>query len=148
MSERNTINEGSTKAGDGKYVFDLKELARMDAGTGYSSANGPVVEGERMQVGLITMKRGTGARPHSHPNEQWIYLLQGKVRVSVDNQPEKIASPGMLIFIPANVVHSVVALTDEDVLFFTSKDMTHGIIGKAADGTMAGPAYEPGYEPK
>jgi hypothetical protein len=26
--------------------------------------------------------------------------------------------------------------------------MSHGIIGKAADGTMAGPHYDPGFEPK
>jgi len=28
------------------------------------------------------------------------------------------------------------------------KDMTHGIIGKAADGTMAGGHYDPGYAPE
>ncbi|MEW6673073.1 MAG: cupin domain-containing protein [Thermodesulfobacteriota bacterium] len=116
----------------------------MDAGTGYSSANGPVLEGERIQTGLITLKRGTGARPHSHPNEQWIYLLKGKARATVDNQPEQIAAAGMLIYLPAGIVHSLVVLPQEDVVFFTCKDMSHGIIGKAADGTMSGPAYDPG----
>jgi quercetin dioxygenase-like cupin family protein len=148
MSTAKTKNKGATRAGDGRYIFDLAQLARMDAGTGYSSANGPVVEGNRIQVGLITMKGGTGARPHSHPNEQWIYLLRGKVRVIVDNQPESIASPGALIYLPADVVHAMVALPQEDVVFFTCKDMSHGIIGKAADSTMAGPAYEPGFGPK
>ncbi|MBI2224918.1 MAG: cupin domain-containing protein [Betaproteobacteria bacterium] len=28
------------------------------------------------------------------------------------------------------------------------KDLSQGIIGKAVDGTMAGPHYEPGFEPK
>ena len=35
-----------------------------------------------------------------------------------------------------------------DVVFFTVKDTSHGIIGKAADGTMTGPHYDPGFEPK
>ncbi len=29
-----------------------------------------------MIVGLMRMKAGTGAEPHSHPNEQWIYVLE------------------------------------------------------------------------
>ena len=148
MSTNKPQSEGATRAGDGRYIFDTAQLTRMDAGPGYSSANGPVVEGDRIQVGLITFKRGTGARPHSHPNEQWIYILKGKVRVMVDNQPEKLCSSGTLIYLPADMVHSMAGLPDEDVVFFTCKDMSHGIIGTAADGTMAGPHYEPGFEPK
>ena len=132
------------KGGNGKYIFDLPSLQRIDAGTGYSSAEGPVVEGERIQVGLISFKSGTGARPHSHPNEQWIYVLQGKVRMSVDGQPETNGGPGTLLYLPANVVHYMQALPGEDVIFFTCKDMSHGIMGKAADGTMAGPHVDPG----
>jgi quercetin dioxygenase-like cupin family protein len=119
----------------------------MDAGVGYSSAEGPVVEGERIQVGLISMKRGTGARAHTHPNEQWIYLMKGKARVSVDGQPERIVGSGTLIYLPANVVHYMQALPEGDVQFFTCKDMSHGIIGMAADGTMAGPYVDPEVGP-
>jgi quercetin dioxygenase-like cupin family protein len=142
-----TKNQGSTKAGEGKYVFDLPNLARMEAGPGYSTSEGPVVEGERIQVGLITMRRGTGARAHSHPNEQWAYILKGRGRVSVDGQPDVIAGPGSLIYMPANVVHYTVALPDEDLVFFTCKDLSHGIVGMAADGKMTGPHYEPGFAP-
>lgn len=146
MSISETKNKGAIRAGNGSYIFDLAQLGRMDAGTGYSSANGPVLEGDRIQVGLITLKRGTGARPHSHPNEQWIYLLKGEARAMVAGQPETIVSGGSLLYLPADTIHSMVALPQEDVVFFTCKDMSHGIIGKAADGTMAGPAYEPGFE--
>lgn len=148
MSKMETKNKGATRAGNGRYIFDMALLSRMDAGPGYSTSEGPVIEGDRTQVGLMTMRRGTGARPHSHPNEQWVYLLQGSVRASVDNQPETIVSAGTLIFLPADVVHSMVALPEEDVLFFTCKDLSHGIAGMAADGTMAGPHYEPGFGPK
>jgi quercetin dioxygenase-like cupin family protein len=139
MSNTEAKNKGAIKGGNGKFIFDLPSLQHMDAGTGYSSAVGPVVEGERIQVGLITMKAGTGARPHTHPNEQWTYLLQGKARISVDGQPEIIGGAGTLVYTPPNVAHYVQALPGEDVIFFTCKDMSHGIIGKAVDGTMAGP---------
>ncbi len=38
----------------------------------------------------------------------------------------------MLIYAPANVVHSVEALPDEDLEFFTVKDLSHGIVGTPA----------------
>jgi quercetin dioxygenase-like cupin family protein len=125
-------NQGATKAGDGRFVFDLARLERIKVGEGYSPAEGPVVEGERMQVGLITIKRGSVSRPHSHPNEQWTYVLKGKARVFIAGQPETLASPGTLIYAPANVVHSVEALPEEDLLFFTVKDLSHGIVGTPA----------------
>jgi quercetin dioxygenase-like cupin family protein len=127
-----TRNHGATKAGAGRFVFDLAALNSIKVGEGYSPAEGPVVEGERMQVGLITIKRGGASRPHSHPNEQWTYVLKGKARVFVAGQPEALASPGTLIYAPANVVHSVEALPDEDLVFFTVKDLSHGIVGTPA----------------
>ena len=49
---------------------------------------------------------------------------------------------------PANMEHSMVALPEEDVIFIAIKDLSHGIIGKATDGTMSGPRYMKGFEPK
>ena len=144
----NTKNEGAVKAGNGKFIFPLTQMAGMDAGRGYSSAFGPVIEGERMQVGLITKTRGTGARPHMHPNEQWNYIVQGTLRVKIADQPEQLCGPGTLLYFPANTVHSTVATPEEDAVFFTVKDLSHGIHGMAADGTMAGAHYDPGFEPK
>ena len=125
-------NQGATKAGEGRFVFDLGKLQRIKVGGTYSPAEGPVVEGERMQVGLITIPRGTASQPHSHPNEQWTYVLKGKARVRVAGQAETLATPGTLIYSPANVVHSLEVLPDEDLLFFTVKDLSHGIVGTLA----------------
>jgi quercetin dioxygenase-like cupin family protein len=140
--------EGAAKAGEGSHFFALENLEQIQAGPGYSSAMGGVVEGQRTQCGLIRKARGTGARPHSHPNEQWNYVLKGRLRVTIEGEPERIAGPGTLIYFPPNVVHATVAMPDEDVVFFVVKDLTHGIAGRAADGTMAGPHFDPGYEPK
>ena len=137
-----TLNAGAFKGGAEGYIFALDKLAGIDTGTGYSTANGPVVEGERIQCGLMTKKAGTGARPHLHPNEQWNYIVKGTLRVKIGDAPEQLCGPGTLLYFPANVVHSTVATADEDVIFFTVKDMSHGIIGKAADGTMTGGYYE------
>jgi quercetin dioxygenase-like cupin family protein len=142
-----TKTQGAIKAGDGHYTFDLARLSAIDAGPGYSTAHGPVVEGERIQVGLIRMPRGTGARPHTHPNEQWIYVLQGTLDTEVEGVKTRVG-PGSLVYVPANAVHYAMATGDGDALFFTCKDTSHGIVGTAVDASVSAAAYAPGFEPK
>jgi len=141
-----TKTEGATQAGAGRYHFDFARLEKVDAGTGYSTSHGGVVEGERMLVGLIDKPRGTGSRMHSHPNEQFNYVVKGTLKGSVNGVPI-LAPAGTLVYIPANAPHTLVATAEEDVIFLALKDLSHGIVGKAIDGTMSGPHYEAGFGP-
>ncbi|OLC17924.1 MAG: cupin [Candidatus Rokubacteria bacterium 13_1_40CM_69_27] len=147
MAESTTRNDGAIRAGHGRYAFDLAKLHTIDAGPGYSTAHGPVIEGERIQIGLMRMPKGTGSRPHSHPNEQWIYVMQGTLEAEVEGVKSRVAS-GSLIYIPANAVHAAQATPDGDVIFLTAKDMSHGIVGTPVDASISAPAYAPGFEPK
>jgi quercetin dioxygenase-like cupin family protein len=119
---------GAKRAGPGEHLFDLAKVNHMLGGPDYSTANGSVVEGERMIVALMRMPAGTGAEPHSHPNEQWIYVLQGTLRGSVAEQKIE-ARAGSVIYIPADAVHAMKATTDQDVVFFTCKDASHSLHG-------------------
>jgi len=119
---------GATRAGDGEFVFDLAKVNHILGGPDYSSANGACVEGDRMIVGLMRMPAGTGAEPHSHPNEQWIYLLEGTFQANVGGKKVEV-KPGSVLYIPANVVHSGKATSERDVVFFTVKDASHGLHG-------------------
>lgn len=142
-----TKTAGAVKGGEGTYQYSLSKVKKVAAGTGYSTAHGGVVEGDRMLVGYIHKPRGTGSRMHKHPNEQFNYVVKGTLKGSVNG--ERVNAPaGTLIYIPANAPHTLVSTPDEDVIFIAIKDLSHGIIGKAVDGTMAGPAYLKGYEPK
>jgi quercetin dioxygenase-like cupin family protein len=120
------------KAGSGQYVFELANLDRIEAGPAYSTVTGSLVECERSMIGLMRMPRGTGARPHSHPNEQWVYVLEGTLHVEVDGV-QAVAKPGSLVYFPPNSVHSSMAGADCDVVFLTGKDLTHGIWGTPVD---------------
>lgn len=123
---------GATRAAPGQYVFDLESVSKIMGGPTYSTAHGPCVEGDRMIVGLMRMNAGTGAEPHSHPNEQWIYILQGTFRANIDGK-EFDVKPGSVIYIPADTVHAGKATPEGDVLFFTVKDASHSLHGiKAA----------------
>jgi quercetin dioxygenase-like cupin family protein len=112
---------GAKRAAPGEYVFDLRTMQKIMGGPAYSTAHGPCVEGDRMIVGLMRMKAGTGAEPHSHPNEQWIYVLEGIFRANIGGK-EIDVTPGSVVYIPANTVHAGKATADGDVVFFTVKD--------------------------
>jgi quercetin dioxygenase-like cupin family protein len=122
---------GAKRAGAGEYVFDLATINHIKGGPGYSSVEGGCVEGERMIVALMRMPAGTGAEPHSHPNEQWIYVLEGTLQASIGGA-EVEAKPGTVVYVPSNIVHSARATADADVIFFTVKDASHGLHGTRA----------------
>jgi quercetin dioxygenase-like cupin family protein len=153
MSKQDVTNPGAKapegiKAGHGKYFFDIATANHVHAGGAYSTAAGSLIEGERIQCGLMQMPKGTGARPHSHPNEQWIYVVQGVLDCEI-NGVKSEAPAGTLIYIPANEVHTVVAVPDKgDVLFFTCKDMSAGIWGTPVDASISEPRFAPGFDKK
>lgn len=142
-----TKTEGAIRGGDGKYQFNLARLRQVPAGTGYSSAHGGVVEGARMLVGYIHKARGTGSRMHTHKNEQFNLVVKGTLTGSVNGKRVR-AGAGTLIYIPANAPHTLISTPDEDVIFIAIKDLSQGIIGKAVDGSMAGPQFLKGYGPR
>jgi quercetin dioxygenase-like cupin family protein len=142
-----TKTDGAMKGGNGRYQFKLAGLKKVPAGTGYSTSHGGVVEGKRMLVGYIHKPRGTGSRMHTHRNEQFNYVVQGTLKGSI-NGKRVFAPAGTLVYIPANAPHTLVATPEKDVIFIAIKDLSQGIIGKAVDGSMKGPHYDPGFGPE
>ena len=122
---------GAKRAGPGEFLFDLAKANHILGGPLYSTANGACIEGDRMIVALMRMPAGTGAEAHSHPNEQWIYVLEGTFKATVGGKDVE-AKPGSLVYIPADVVHSGKATADHDGVFFTVKDASHSLHGNKA----------------
>lgn len=124
---------GAKRARDGEHHFELAKVNHIKGGPDYSTAVGACIEGDRMMVALMRMPAGTGAEPHSHPNEQWIFILEGIFRANVGGADIE-AKAGSVIYIPSNTMHSGKATPEADVLFFTVKDTSHSLHGvKAAD---------------
>lgn len=117
-----------------KFIHNTRTMKPRHAGGDYSTAHGPFIEGERLIFGKITIPAGTKAEPHSHPNEQFSYVLQGRVRMVIGGKT-KIAGPGDIIHTPAGAVHSATVLGDEDHIFITCKDASWGIHGIKENGT-------------
>ena len=119
-----------------KFVHNTRTMKARHAGGDYSTARGPFIEGERLIFGRITIPAGTKAEPHSHPNEQFSYVLQGRVRMVIAGKT-RIARPGDIIHTPAGAIHSATVIGKEDHIFITCKDASwgiHGIKAGAAGG--------------
>src|SRR5277367_837750 len=116
MTDRLTARTpGAKRAGPGEYVFNLANVNHILGGPDYSTANGSCVEGDRMIVGLMRMPAGTGAEAHSHPNEQWIYILEGTFQAMIGGKAIE-AGPGSVVYVPADVIHTGRASTGGDVV--------------------------------
>lgn len=126
MTEAKT--PGAKRAEAGEHLFDLHRVNQIMGGPGYSPVFGGCVEGERMIVALMRYPAGKPSDPHSHPNEQWIYVLEGIFRANIDGK-EIDVTPGSVVYIPANTVHAGKATADGDVVFFTVKDASHSLHG-------------------
>ena len=123
------LTPGAKRAGPGEYLFDLARINHIKGGPDYSSVEGGVVEGDRMIVALMRMPAGTGAVAHSHPNEQWIYVLEGELEMEFDGKWYR-GGPGHCFYVPANKVHKARNEGARDCVFFTCKDASHGLHGK------------------
>jgi len=119
-----------------KFIHNTRTMKPRHAGGDYSTAHGPFIEGQRMIFGKITIPAGTRAEPHSHPNEQFSFVLQGRVRVVIAGK-KKTAGPGDIIHVPAGTVHSAEVLGEEDHVFITVKDASWGIHGIRAGASPA-----------
>ena len=119
---------GAVRAGPGEHVFNFQKLNQIMGGPGYSPVFGGCVEGERMIVALMRYPAGKPSDAHSHPNEQWIFILEGELEMEFDGKWHK-AKPGEVFYVPANKVHKAANNGSKDVVFFTCKDASHGLHG-------------------
>jgi len=126
---------GAKRAKDGEHLFDLRSVNQIMGGPGYSPVFGGCVEGERMIVALMRYPAGQPSAPHSHPNEQWIYVLEGELEMQFGELSDGEwlrGGPGHVFYIPADKVHCARNDGEKDCVFFTCKDASHGLQGKRA----------------
>jgi quercetin dioxygenase-like cupin family protein len=122
---------GAKRAGAGEFLFNLKEVNQIMGGPGYSPVFGGCVEGDRMIVALMRYPAGKPSDAHSHPNEQWIFILEGELEMEFDGRWYK-AKRGDVFYVPAGKIHKAANNGKQDVVFFTCKDAVHGLHGTKA----------------
>lgn len=86
----------------------------------HSDARGPVVRGKSLELIKMHWRKGQTARPHRHGEEQFIYIVSGRMRFTVDGDSYEVG-PGEASYHPANSLHSTQAL--EDTIAVSVKDI-------------------------
>ena len=63
----------------------------------------------KIMIGLTEVEQGYVVPPHSHDNEQMTFVTSGRWRFTLEGKTTDVG-PNEMIFIPANVVHTAVAV--------------------------------------
>ena len=80
-----------------------------------------MISGDNATVAQILLKRGAIVPRHSHANEQYSWIISGKLKFIFDDR-EIVVGAGEFLVIPGNVPHSAVAEEDTvDVDFFAPR---------------------------
>ena len=112
-----------------QYVYDFQNMKKEALLGKTSTSEGSSFTGERIYCGLVTKKRGTGSKPHYHPDETFNYVLKGALKVNMDGQ-EFVVPTGCLLHIPPNMVHTAVATDEGDVTYLVWRDIVSEKEGK------------------
>ncbi|WP_176956141.1 cupin domain-containing protein [Catalinimonas alkaloidigena] len=70
-----------------------------------------MASGNSATFGYFTMQRGAVVPLHHHPNEQYTFILQGSVKVTIQEQTY-VVKAGEVLLIPAHVPHRFECLED------------------------------------
>jgi quercetin dioxygenase-like cupin family protein len=80
-----------------------------------------MLSGESATIARLLLSRGAVVPRHSHVSEQFSLILSGSLKFVFDDR-EVVINGGEVLYIPANVPHSAVALEDTvDVDFFAPR---------------------------
>jgi quercetin dioxygenase-like cupin family protein len=83
----------------------------------HSDARGSVVRGASIEIQKMHWRAGDSARPHQHPEEQAIYVLSGRMRMTCGGETYDVG-PGEVSYHPSNVLHSAMAVEDTVAISF------------------------------
>ena len=97
-----------------------RNLAQQSQGKAadYVTADAAWVDGAHTTIGYFCMEARGHSSPHYHHDEQFLYLLKGRLRIAVEGEMLN-AAPGDLIQFRPGEVHEIMALDEPVELLLT-----------------------------
>ena len=111
------------------YVYGFQTMKKEALLGKTSTSEGSSFTGERIYCGLVTKKKGTGSKPHYHPDETFNYVLHGALKVNMGGL-EFVVPTGCLLHIQPNEVHTAVATDEGDATYLVWRDIVSEKEGK------------------
>ena len=64
---------------------------------------------------FISRKKGTISADHTHKDSETVYLVRGKIELTIDDETQVVEAP-IMFKTESNVYHKLIALTDIDLV--------------------------------
>jgi len=93
----------------------LRTLDQLPATPTRPGVTRRVFSGEGATLAFTTLEPGHTPQPHSHPHEQIVYILEGRLRFVVGAQ-EAVVGPGDMLVVPPGVEHRAQMIGTEPAL--------------------------------
>jgi quercetin dioxygenase-like cupin family protein len=79
--------------------------------------NGPTAGLKNLQMGSIDLKPGEQPHPpHTHPDEELLLVTEGTGQITLNGEPS-VAGPGVIAYVPSNVLHGILNTSDKPLKF-------------------------------
>ena len=105
--------------------YTLQDFPQELSTPKHSAALDRLIAGSQVEFRIITFKAGHVAQVHSHPDEQIVYVLKGRMSVSTEGS-ETVIGPGQAVHFLPNVPHGTTMLDDIEAV------SVKGVIGHKA----------------
>jgi len=115
--------------------YRLENFKKIQAVPHLSTGQGAVIEKEYLFFRRVYKEKASGSAPHYHPNEQFLFVLEGRINVLV-GRVRRILSPGSLIHIPPHALHQNMATEEGQANYLYLKDRTWSLVGVAEDEAL------------
>lgn len=91
--------------------YDFNEMAEELVTPGKSAAMAKLITGSQVELAVLRFNAGEGAVMHSHPQEQILYMLKGRMKITTGGK-DTVIGPGEAVHFAPNVPHGTVMLDD------------------------------------
>lgn len=95
--------------------YDFSKIAEELVTPEKSTAMAKMITGSQVELAILRFKAGEGAKEHSHPQEQIIYMLKGRMKITTGGEVTTIGLGEAVHFAP-NVPHGTVMLDDVECI--------------------------------
>jgi quercetin dioxygenase-like cupin family protein len=91
--------------------YDFKDIPEELVTPDKSAAMARMITGSQVELAILRFRKGEGARIHSHPQEQILYMLKGRMQVTTGGK-DTVIGPGQAAHFAPDVLHGTVMLDD------------------------------------
>ena len=92
----------------------LVDLNRMEFEV-LTGTNRKVLQGENLTM-LFLDREANVVQDHSHPQEQVVYLAEGRLKVQIEGEEEIVVEAGNAVQIPGGLQHRIETLTPVKII--------------------------------